>query len=58
VKGKQIKASTTASPLETCNNHQKMVGTLKKLLEYENRIAGKRDTNTISNTVVSQKEKQ
>jgi len=48
VKGKHINTSPTASPLEICNNHQKMAGTVKPLLESEKMIAGKRDANTIS----------
>jgi hypothetical protein len=58
VKEKQIRTSSTVSSLETCNNHQKMAGTVKTLLESENRTAEKRDTNIISNTIISQKGKQ
>jgi hypothetical protein len=50
--------SPFASPLKTSSNHQKMADTVKALLKSENRTAGKRNTNTNSNTVVSYKEKQ
>jgi hypothetical protein len=57
VKEKQIKTSPTKSPLEICNNHQKMRGTIETLLEFEKMSAIKRETNTISNTEVSHKRK-
>jgi hypothetical protein len=58
VKEKQIKTSPTESPLEICNNHQKITGTVQMLLKSEKTTVAKIETNTISNMEVSHKRKQ